>query len=327
VYIVTTVLALAAALEPAQLRLLPPDAGFVLGIEVRQVLETSAGKLLEKRLPPLPGLAAFEKLLREDIDSLLVVGTARDLNKGPRQGSALAILRGRFEREALRKLLSGRVEAYGRFEVWAPSKIKPATSRVVLLDAGTLMVGERPQVVAALDRLLSPRAQVPVRLVERAQALAGRHHLWVAVEAPPGGFPVDKGVPQAQFATQLTGLDGGVSFGQGLDLEVNLRAASEASARDLAAAVQGLVAMAALQPKQTPEAAEVLRKLQVLPGADGVALRLALTQAELERSMTAQAKSSVSASAPPAAAPAAPAGPRKIRIVGLEQGPVEVPVR
>jgi hypothetical protein len=317
---------LSAVLEPSHLRLLPPDAAFVLGVEVRQVLDSAAGKLVEKRLPPLPGLAEFEKLLRE-IDSLVVIGTARDLGKGPRQGSALVIVRGTFDREALRKLLPGRVELYRKFEMWAPAKMKPAANRVVRLDAGTLLVGERPQVVAALDRLSSPRAQVPVRLVERAEALAGRYHLWVALEAPPGGFPVEKGSPQAPLAAPLAGLDGGVSFGQGLDLEVNLRAASEASARDLASAVQALMAMAALQPNQPPQAAELLRKLQVARGQDGVALRLILTQAELERSMTAPARP-VTAAAPPAAAPApATAGPRKIRIVGLEQGPVEVPVR
>ncbi len=337
---VPLVFALAASLEPSILRLVPPDAGFLLGIEVRQVLDSASGGVLQKRvsesgLDKLTGLAAFEKALREDVDALLFVGTAKDVAPGPRQTSSpLVIVRGRFDHETLRKWLPGRIELYQKYEMLAPGNMKPPTSRLVMLDAGTLVFGERKVVVAALDRLGQRSVQVPARLVQRAGELAGRHQIWLALEAPPGGFPANEQNPQSRIIQQLTGLDVGVSFGDGLNLVANLEAQSPAGARDLAAAIQGLAAMAAMGRNETPEAAELVRKLQITQAESGVGLRLALTKAELEQAMTRRMEARADPSAPrpaarPAAAPQAakPSEPRRIRIIGADQGVREIPVR
>jgi hypothetical protein len=329
------VFALAAALEPSALRLLPPDAGFLLGVDVRPVLSSVGGGVLEKHLtqsgmPQISGLANLEKTLREDVDSVLLVGSAKDFGPGSKQAQPLVIVRGRFERDSLRRWLRAKVELYKTVEVFIPTNLKPPTTRIALLDSGVLLFGDRRQVLAAIDRHSATRTQVPARLVQRAEALASRHHIWLAVEAPPGGFPSGQG-PQAKIAEQLTGLDVGVSFGEGVNLEANLEARSETAARDLAAAVQGLIAMGAMTQADSPGAAEMLRKLQVTPGPTSVGIRLALTKAELEQSMTQRAQAgSGTAPARPAARPAQPAKPRepgKIRILGLDSGPREIPVR
>lgn len=335
----TILLALAAALDPSALRLIPPDAGFLLGIEWRQTLESASGGVLQKRLAEsglsaVPGLASLEKALREDVDAVLATGPTRGMGRSSGQTPLLVIVRGRFDAAAVRKWAPGRAEAYKQYTLLAPRNIQPPTLRLAVLDANTLLLGDRKLVVAAIDRLASARAQIPARLVQRAGELAARHQIWLALEAPPEGFPAQSGAP-AQILSQLTGLDFGISFAAGVDLEARLAAASDPAARDMATAVQGLLAMAALNQGQSPETTELLRKLQVTTAGTTVSLRVSLTEAELNRAMTAQAQAPRPAAAPvaaPAAAPAstaavAPAGPKKIRIFGLEEGTKEVLVK
>ena len=325
------VFALAAALEPSMIRLLPPDAGFLLGIEWRQALTSPAGSVLEKRwtgggaLRQIPGMGGLEKTLREDVDSLLVVGSAQDVSARGREAALLIIIRGRFDRVAIRQWLKGRVEIYKNIQVIAPAKTEPPNMRVALVDDTTILAGHRRQVMPALDRLTARTGQVPARLVQRAGELAARHHAWLAIEAPPGGFPSESG-PQAKIAAQLTGLDVGVAFTEGLALEANLHARSDTAARDLAAAVQGLVAMAALQQTESADASEVLRKVEVAAGPTAVRLRLSLTPADLQRGFQ-ERRQTAAAPAAPAPGPKQPAGPRKIRILGLDEGPKEILVK
>jgi hypothetical protein len=325
------IFALVAALEPSTIRLLPPDAGFLLGIEWRQALSSPSGGVLEKRwtgggeLRQIPGMAGLEKTLREDVDSLLVAGSTQDVAARGQEAALLIIIRGRFDRVAIRQWLKGRVETYKNIQVITPAKTEPPNMRVALVDDTTIVAGHRRQVIPALDRLTARTGQVPARLVQRAGELAARHHAWLAIEAPPGGFPSDSG-PQAKIAAQLTGLDVGVAFTDGLALEANLQARSDTAARDLATAVQGLVAMAALQQTDSADASELLRKVEVAAGPTAVRLRLSLTPADLQRGFQ---KSPQMAAAPatPAPGPPRPVGPRKIRIVGLDEGPKEILVK
>lgn len=326
-YTTAALFVLAAALEPSTLRLLPPNAGFLLGIEWRQALDSPSGAALEKRLgqaglSKIPGMGDLERTLREDVDSVLVVGSTEDLTARGREAPLLIIVRGRLDRAAIRGWLKGRVETYKNIPVITPAKTNPPNMRVALVDDTTILAGHRRQVMPALDRLMARSGQVPARLVQRAAELAAHHHAWLAIEAPPGGFPSETG-PQSKIAAQLTGLDVGLVFSEGLAVEVNLHARSDSSARDLATAVQGLVAMAALEQTGSADATELLRKIQVGVGSSTVVLRLALTPADLERGFEQRRQTA----AVPVAGPNPPQGPKKIRIVGLEEGPREVLVK
>jgi hypothetical protein len=129
----------------------------------------------------------------------------------------------------------------------------------------------------------------------------------------------------------LSGLDFGLSFASGFSMQASLRAKSEEAARQLGMAVQGLMAMAAMNSQQNPEAVETLKKVQVAQAGPAVEISLRLTEAEMAESLAqlekAGARSGVAA-AQPAARPPEPrrTQPGRIRIVGADTGAVEIPV-
>jgi hypothetical protein len=215
----------------------------------------------------------------------------------------------------------------------------------------------------ALDRLAAS-AQPPTsglkvrgpRWLEHATELAGNYDFWMILDAPPGGFKpsvpakssngagssVSLG-PGANMLSDLRGLDLGVSFSNGFQLQANLRAKSEQTGQTMAQAAQGLLAMAAMQ-QQNQESMEMLRKLQVRSKASTVSLNLSLTDAEMKQAYAAmQTRGATSTAgmrprsgAPPMiTGPGAPvisqpqrSAPRSggIRIIGQDGGTVEVPV-
>ncbi len=312
-------------------RLLPPDASFLLGIEWRRALAQPTGSLLEKQIAgagvTLPGLMSFAQMLREDVDSVTIAMSAAAVPKLGGESPSLIVVKGRFDPARLRGFMSGRREMYRQVAVVAPAKSKPPSTRIALLDATTMLSGDRREVLAAIDRSAGVGPRRPAgALAERAAALASRYDIWVALNAPPGGFP--GGAGPSQVLADLNGLEMGLSFSSGLALEANLRARGAESIPALAATIRGLLAMAAMSQPATPESAEWLRKIEVSEQAQGVRVSLSLSEAEVTRAVAGmqapqQRRAAAARAAPPA--PREPAARRSIRIVGQESGPVEVP--
>ena len=123
----------------------------------------------------------------------------------------------------------------------------------------------------------------------------------------------------------------GMSFGQGLGMQINVQTKDDPSAVSMAQTLQGLIAMASMSQGSTPQSTEMLKKVQIAAEGSQVKLALALDKSEIEKLVKeAQTSSVASASKPttttkPASAPPEPSGPKTIRITGLESGPVEVP--
>jgi len=109
---------------------------------------------------------------------------------------------------------------------------------------------------------------------------------------------------------------------------MNVRTKDEASAATVAQALQGLIAMGAMTQSQSPQAGEVLKKIRITSENTRVKFALSLDRSELER-MIKEAQSSAAAApkkkVAPVPAAAEPAGPKTVRITGLDSGPVEVP--
>jgi hypothetical protein len=111
-------------------------------------------------------------------------------------------------------------------------------------------------------------------------------------------------------------------------MRLNVRAKDDASAQSLAQMAQGAVAMAALNQEQVPPASlEMLRKVRIKPEGSLVRLELALDRSEFEK-LLKEAQTPRPAVPPPTArrAPVEPAGPKSIKIYGLDNGTVEVPL-
>jgi len=298
-----------------------------MGIEWRKLLDSASGSLVQKQLDhpalaAIPGLSVLGKLLREDVDSLILASRTPAVKQPGRQSPMLVVVKGRFDPRAVRSWLRGKGEIYRNVEVLAPAGSQSPTARMALLDPSTLLFGDRREVLAALDRRAVPSKGRAGPLAQRATELAARYDFWMAANAPTTGFPAGAQGPEAQMLSQVRSFDMGMSFSSGVDIEASLQARSPEAARELATAVQSLIAMSSLEKGASPEAAEILRKMQVKETASGVSIALSLTEAEVARSLErAQAPTTVKSQP----APPPPQGPRKIRIIGMEGGPVEIP--
>jgi len=316
--------------DPSVVRMLRPDSSFLLGIEWRRALSRSPSDLLPglatSGVAQIPGLAGLEKTLREDVDAVFLCGLARDLPEAGSQTPFLAVVKGRFDRASLRGWIQGRTELYRKVELWAPAKAQPPTMRVALVETTTLLFGTRREVIAAIDRWQAPAAPIPPGgLLERVADLASRHDLWLALEAPPGGFKGTKTGPAAML-DQLAGLVVGVSVADGFAAQADLRAKSGEGARSIADSLRQMLALASVSEIDSPESMEMLRKIQIAEESSGVRLSLSLTQAEVERLAQDASPGRRQPSDVAAQRRAPPPGPRVIRIVGQDQGVVEVPL-
>ena len=96
---------------------------------------------------------------------------------------------------------------------------------------------------------------------------------------------------------------------------------------DLRIVERGLIAMAGMSQSESPQSAEMVKKVKITSEGSRVKLALALDRSELEKIIQETQNSRRIASAPKATPTRAPepAGPKTVRIIGLDSGPVEVP--
>jgi hypothetical protein len=326
-----------AALAQSGLELVPPDAGFVMGIEWRQIVNSALGgeltdQLTKKQISSVPGMQAIEDALLHDLDSLVIAIPASSLAhaKAGARPPVLFVVKGRFHPDQLRGLIMLKnppTETYRSVELIAAPEdgAAPGLNQVAFLDANTILGGDRGQVRAAIDRvktghLTGARAGV----LSGVAALASTNDVWMIFDVPPGALK-DAPPAEAQMFATVKGAELGLSFQQGLGLLLNIRTQDADSATSMAQTLQGLVAMGAMSQSQTPQVGELARKIRIVPQNSRVSLSLSIDRNELQ-SMIAAAKAS--ATQVPATAHAGhdvtPPSRKPIRITGLDGGPIEV---
>jgi hypothetical protein len=334
-----------------------PDAKLLMGIDLKSLRESSVGQSIRQQMhaqptataTPSPFQASFQAMalgILDQIDRVFLSSPANAALGAKNNPPFLLVVEGRFPMEQLKPFLQGAARQYRGAQVYRTSKpdttkaatIKVATAKadttsVALLDGGTLLLGDEKSVLAALDRrggALPPASA----LLARAQALASTHDFWAIADAPlskfqPAGASPGNPVASAlasQIASQIKGIETGLSLRDGFQFELSLATDSEATALQMSQLVSGQIQMAMLAQATRPEEAEMVRKIQI--GAEGNRMRvnLALTADEFQQLQAAQAaRVMAAASTPqPAARPAKPATPGKIMIYGLDGGPREI---
>jgi hypothetical protein len=320
------------------------DSGLVFGIEWHRVINSPIGASLVEQiekspLAQIPEFKTFQDVLLNDVDSVTISVPSTGLNPGVEQPPALMIVKGRFETAHLRSLLVKKgqvVEKYNAVELLSPPnsapKSKPDMTRVALLDSHTIIAGDRAEVRAAIDRI----KKGGTGQIRPVSELTATNDLWMIVNIPPDAAK-EAPAGMAQMFSGLTTAELGMSFGDGIALEINLRTKDDATAQTLAQGMQGLLALAALnQSESSKTSIETLKKIQITPEGPLVKVELALDKSEFERVMLERQAphSPAAAPAPPAPTVATrtepvrpePAGPKMIRISGLDSGTLEIPL-
>jgi hypothetical protein len=236
-----------------------------------------------------------------------------------------------LKQKAARTEMYRSVELIGSPEETKASAAAPAAEqiRIAFLDANTIVGGDRVEVRAAIDRFKTGHltAAGSAGLLSGVAALASKNDVWLIFDMPPGAMK-DAPPMAAQMFAGVKGAELGLSFEQGLGLLVNIRTQDADSAASMAQALQGLLAMGAMSQNDSPQVGELVRKIRITPESSRVTLSLSLDRGELQK-MIVDAKAKMTTAAAPGSkhigAPA-PAARKPIRIVGLDSGPIDVPL-
>jgi hypothetical protein len=309
--------------------------------------------------------------------------TAKPANPASNAPVLIAI-QGHFEPGDLKPLLTGPRRPYRGITIYtslgstATTKSttpKPGVTTTVKsgdqpmnlaqLDPQTLLLGDPKSVVAALDRLAFAAPKGPSDLMARATTLATQNDIWMVASdlkssLAPSANPTDPAAAGAAanfgpLADALESLDFGLSAQQGLAFELGLSTKDPMMANMLSQMLSGQMLTSMAAQSNNPQAAEMVKRLQVSTEGPRLSIRMTMSEAELEEQVrTAMAQranaataagapsadpavgvatippgqpSSVrSVNAPPDPRPAKPEGKRVIRIYGLDDGVREIPL-
>jgi hypothetical protein len=332
-----------AASAQSGLELIQPDAGLVMGIEWHKIVESGLGGELTEQvkknpMASMPGMQALQDALLHDLDSLVIAVPANALAnaKGNAKPPILLVVKGRFHVDQLRALIMQKnphTETYRSVEIIATPDNAPKAdgeNQIAFLDANTILGGDRTQLRSAIDRAKSGHLTgVRAGLLSGVAALASKNDIWMIFDLPPGALKEAPPMAAQMFAA-VKGAELGLSFQQGFGLLLNIRTQDADSAISMAQTLQGLVAMGAMIQSQSPQAAELVKKIRITPESSHVSLSISLDRSEVQK-MIEEAKTGATraASAPPESrvyrAPEH-SGPKSIRITGLDSGPVDIPV-
>lgn len=264
---------------PAEGLILPADTRFVVGLDVRRLVEselytTSAGR---RAIRP----EAFTELEERtglnperDLDQVVIAG-------GPsagtgRQTPGLVLVSGRFDRYKLSRAIETSRKGvtwkdHQGITVYMFGEGRKGADAAAFLDDDTLVFGSQ----AAVERAIASRAggQAPLRTNASLMALLERvkpgSTFWMVGDQSllsnlPPSIPAPGGSDGASL--QLPAVRNLIVTGD-LDPQIALEAiadtADEAAAKNLADVVRGLLALGALQGNQKPELKELASAVSV----------------------------------------------------------------
>ena len=315
-----------------------PEAKALIGIEWQRVLQSRVGREVREKIREA-GPAGFAGLdFLESVERIVISSAGHGKAGGPEHPPAVIAAQGKFDIEKLRALAATKLAAAGAYHSVEILEENPGGERpmaLALVSPLTVLLGDSGSVRAALDNYFAEDpSQLQNPLFVRAAELAAASDLWIVAHASLADFSHNS-QGRAQFLNDVESLEAGLSFRDGMELQVNLDAKSPESAQNLAGGLQFLLGMAMARRQQETGAPDLTRNLRVFTDGDLVRMTLRLNEAELEAGFREMAPSVMAAlhadSAPPegTTAPAAvrrPTQRRVIRIYGLAEGIREVPL-
>ncbi len=313
--ILWSVLALAAALaltlplaaaDPELLRLTRPDANFMMGARLSEIASSPVAKtLLDEMLASKPewesALAAGSNPLA-GFDEVLI--SANIDGRSPQDPKdALVLLRGSLDLPRLEKAFCSTGcdrEQYRGLEMLKLERQGADTpGYLVRLDDQYAVLGERPAVLAAIDR---HRKGTPASLSPAMQSWVdrlGRYQFWLAAKGPfqtpqtaePGPASMAAGV-----ASKMEGFGLGLLLESDVSLSVELESVSDDDAKQLYETVQGLLALGRMSQQRdqaqaastAPATFDLLENLKLTNAGRVVSASLTIPQSELNKQLRAK---------------------------------------
>ena len=265
--------------DSALLDLLPPNASFVLGVNVRKMVSApSVQKAVAEAQAAGPQWTAMLQAIGfdpvRDVDEILLAVTG-----GGQNPPTLILARGRFG--AIRSL----------------AEQHKGKNSLVFLDDGTAIGGDAPAVQAALRRRGSTAASGNA-LAVRVAAAAERYDIFGL-----GAIPSTVGMPgtAAEFLKLLDRFQFGMSVSSGVQLAAELEAKTPQAAKGLAELIS-----CSLKPEKG--AGEIAKYLNLTTAGRTLRISLTLPEEEVNKMIragagAASARSAFARAAAPQSAP------------------------
>src|SRR5579863_10359958 len=282
--LVLTATAAPAAVDPALLDLVMPDAQVLAGMQVQQSLASPFGQYLLTQLPDNDGVNKFMTAtgldLRRDLREILVAGVGGALGFG-KANPGLILVRGTFQPDriaALATLAGSSVASENGVVVITPPQSASARS-VAFLDSSTLAIGDRASLQSAVARHAA-HASFAGPLAQQAQVASGANDVWLTTLTPLAQFMKGANPPLPPALVQTVGgISAGVHFEAGaVTLVGEVSTPSEKDAQSMADTMKFLAAMLQANTSQNPQAAALLQSAQFT--TVGLAMRLSLSVPE-----------------------------------------------
>jgi hypothetical protein len=330
--------ALAAAADPALLKLVMPEARVISGFNVSQVMASPLGQFLLSQLPP--DAADFQKFVtmtgfdpRRDLQEVLIAASA-----SPRpERTGLVLVRGSLDTSRviqLAKQHGAGIHNYKGVTILTlngkhTSPAKPGGNGegwFALLDNSTAALGDAASVRGAIDRR-SSGSSLDARLTAKVHELSSLYDFWGVSTIPAtewaGTVPDEKlgGAMKGDIFRAIEETSGGVRFGTDIEIAGEAVTRSDKDATALADVVRfltGLVQMNAQDPK-VAGVSRFLQSMELTTSGNTMKLSLRIPEAEIEKLILTAKEQQKSAGESPAvrrsrrarraaAQPEAPAG-------------------
>ncbi len=181
----------------------------------------------------------------------------------------------------------------------------------------TLVLGERKELMTAIDRAQPGQFRVFHPLWARAARMAASNDFWI-LSTGSGAALAENIMPNAGvLAREITGIELGMSLRDGLALDAALTTRTDQAARTLLARVR----------ESLPDLPEVAHSLNLTLEPNTLRLRLSVDREQLAQSLRERQKAPVARANQPPPEPPVPPEKQVIRIYGLDEGVREIPLK
>ena len=278
-----------AAVDPALLELVMPDAQVLAGMQVQQSLASPFGQYFLTQIPDNDAVTKFAAAtglnLRRDVREILVASAGGTLGAGS-ANPGLILVRGTFQPDriaALAALAGSSVTPENGVVVITPPQNAAGTS-FAFLDSSTLAIGDRASVQAAVARHAA-NAVFAGPLAQQAQVASGANDAWLTTLTPLAQFMKGATTPLPPALLQtVAGISAGVHFDAGaVTLQGEISTPSEKDAQSMADTLKFLAAMLQANRNQNPQAAALLQSAQFTTVGPVMRMSLSVPEQQMEQ--------------------------------------------
>ncbi len=317
---------------PSMWRYAHPEAKALIGIEWQRILRSPLGDEIRKKIAEANPGGLKDLHLMESVQRVFISTPGKREGALGGKPAAVVAVQGDFDLEKIRTLAAEKTtgeSTYDDVEILELKADSGDPAELALVSPQLLLLGDPESVEAAIDHYREgDPSQVSNPLFQRAAELSAASDVWIVAKTTPGDFASKNG-KQPKFLEGVRSLEAGLSFQDGLGLQLNLGTENPAKAQEMATTLKLMAGMmlASQLPKQGGP--NLAQKLQVSTKESRVEMALHLKQDEVKQlieSMKAKATAAVAgavAGAQPAPGAAGGSGagaqPSPVRIWGMDR--------